>query len=62
MSAQAAYDEAQALIVAGTEYDDVEFHLVKTYPDIAASGMVPTILRRACRDLASESLLGERGQ
>jgi len=51
-SAMDAYDEAQSMIVAGKEKDDVEMHLVKNYPDLNSQGLIPTILRRAYRDLA----------
>jgi hypothetical protein len=47
-----AYDEAQQMILSGKDQDDVEMHLVKTYPDLNAQGLIPTILRRAHRDLA----------
>jgi hypothetical protein len=48
-----AYDEAQTMILAADkDRDDIEMHLVKTYPDLNAQGLVPTILRRAYRDLA----------
>jgi hypothetical protein len=47
-----AYDTAQQMILDGKEQDDVEMHLVKTYPELNAQGMIPTILRRAYRDLA----------
>lgn len=51
MMSMEAYDEAQRMILAGREFDDVEMHIVKTYPDLNAQGLVPSIVRRAYRDL-----------
>jgi hypothetical protein len=45
-----AYDKAQTLILEG-KTEDVEFALVKAYPELNAQGLIPTILRRAARDL-----------
>jgi hypothetical protein len=47
-----AYDEAQQKILAGDDSDTVEMYLVKTYPNLNAQGLVPSILRRAYRDLS----------
>lgn len=47
-----AYDKAQQMILAGNNRDDVEMHLVKNYPELNAKGLIPTILRRAYKDLA----------
>jgi hypothetical protein len=47
-----AYDKAQQMILDGKERDDIEMYLVKTYPNINAQGLIPTILRRAYKDLA----------
>lgn len=52
LTSAGAYDEAQALILEGRDRDDVEMHLVKTYPVQASQGLIPTIVRRAYRDLA----------
>ena len=52
-----AYDKAQEMILAGASrdaldlHDEVEMYLIKTYPDLNAQGLVPTILRRAYKDL-----------
>jgi hypothetical protein len=50
-----AYDDAQEKILAEMDSDDLEMYMIKTYPDLNAQGLVPTILRRAYRDL-SESI------
>lgn len=47
-----AYDKAQEMILAGCERDDIEITLAKTFPDVNAMGLVPTIIRRARRDIA----------
>jgi hypothetical protein len=46
-----AYDEAQQMILDGKDREDVEMHLIKSYPDLNAQGLIPTIIRRAYRDL-----------
>ncbi len=51
-SSMEAYDRAQALILEDRDRDDVEMALVREYPELNAQGLVPTILRRAYRDLA----------
>jgi hypothetical protein len=51
-SSMDAYDKAQQMIVEGVQRDDVEMFLVKNFPDLNAQGLVPTILRRAYKDLA----------
>jgi len=50
-----AYDEAQNMLVKGKSLDDVEMHLVKKYPELNAQGMIPTVLRRAVRDLLHDA-------
>ena len=47
-----AYDEAQQMILAEKNRDDIEMYLIKTYPDLNTQGLIPTILRRAYKDLA----------
>lgn len=39
------------MILDNKSQDDVEMYLVKTYPDLNAQGLIPTILRRAYKDL-----------
>lgn len=46
-----AYDEAQQMILNGKERDDIEMYLIRTYPYLNAQGLIPTILRRAYKDL-----------
>lgn len=52
MTSMEAYDKAQEMILAGINKDDIEMFLVKNYPDLNAQGLVPTVLRRAYKDLA----------
>lgn len=52
MSTMDAYDEAQNLILSGMNADDVEMQIIKRFPEVNAQGLVPTVLRRAYRDLA----------
>lgn len=47
-----AYDEAQQMIFDGSDRDTIEMRLVTNYPELNAQGLVPTIIRRAYRDLA----------
>lgn len=51
MTSMDAYDKAQEMILAGTDRDEIEMYLVKNFPDVSAQGLVPTVLRRAYRDL-----------
>ena len=48
-----AYDKAQEMILAGADPNDVEMTLVKEFPDVNAQGLIPTIIRRAHKDLAA---------
>jgi hypothetical protein len=47
-----AYDKAQEMILSGSDKDTVEMFLIKEYPNLNAQGLIPTILRRAYRDLS----------
>jgi hypothetical protein len=47
-----AYDDAQEKILAEMDSDDLEMYMIRTYPDLNAQGLIPTILRRAYRDLS----------
>jgi hypothetical protein len=47
-----AYDDAQQKILAEMDSDDLEMYMIRTYPDLNAQGLIPTILRRAYRDLS----------
>jgi hypothetical protein len=47
-----AFDKAQEMILKGEDRDTVEMALIKQFPDLNTKGLIPTILRRAYRDLA----------
>lgn len=47
-----AYDRAQEMMLAGIDRDGLEMTLVREFPDVNAKGLVPTVIRRAARDLA----------
>lgn len=47
-----AYDACQALMLKGDlDMDAIEMKLIKDFPDVAAKGLVPTVIRKAGRDL-----------
>lgn len=46
-----AYDEAQQMILEGKDKDDIEMYLIKTYPELNAQGLIPTIIRRAYKEI-----------